>query len=244
MVGLVLFYQALAERHDERGRPGHRRGVGDRARRRRAGPRASGPAGSPWPASSSPCRRSCCSAGGWSRRREPVATSTGGAFVLAAAAGVGFGLFFVTLSRASSDAGTLAGARRPRCAPSPRWRSLVTLQRAWGGVRPAVSSLSAGAGVLDTTANAPLPARRPAGAPVGGGRALLAVPGVDHRAGQHACSTSGWPGCSGGVSPSPAWRWWPSPLDGSRAHPHEERGDAPTPAAGLLIDEGPRTRWR
>ena len=74
------------------------------------------------------------------------------ALVLAAAAGVGFGLFFVTLSRASSDAG-LWPVLAARVASVTALAALLTLQRAWGGVRAAVSSLSAGAGVLDTTAN-------------------------------------------------------------------------------------------
>jgi drug/metabolite transporter (DMT)-like permease len=74
------------------------------------------------------------------------------ALVLAAAAGVGFGLFFVTLSRASSDAG-LWPVLAARVASVTALAVLITLQRAWGGVPAAVSSLSAGAGVLDTTAN-------------------------------------------------------------------------------------------
>lgn len=72
--------------------------------------------------------------------------------VMAATAGVGFGLFFVALSRAPSEAGLwpVLGARFTSVAALV---VLTTVQRAWSTVSPAASPLSAGAGVLDTTAN-------------------------------------------------------------------------------------------
>lgn len=75
-----------------------------------------------------------------------------GSLVMGAAAGVGFGLFFVTLSRAPSEAGLwpVLGARVTSVAALV---VLMTVQRAWSTVPPAATPLSGGAGVLDTTAN-------------------------------------------------------------------------------------------
>ena len=76
-----------------------------------------------------------------------------GALALSVGAGVGFGLFFVTLSRASSDAG-LWPVLAARCASVASLMLLVSVRRSWTTVRPAATPLDAGAGILDTTANA------------------------------------------------------------------------------------------
>jgi len=76
-----------------------------------------------------------------------------GSLLLAIGAGAGFGLFFVTLSRASSDAG-LWPVLASRCTSVTALVVLAAVQRSWEQQRAAVSPLAVGAGLLDTTANA------------------------------------------------------------------------------------------